>query len=105
MEPTEPEKTGLELAIREKPVEETKKESEHITIRVMDQNSNELYFKMKPNTPMKKLMDAYCLSKSVDKNTLRFLIDGKRITENCTPKSLEIEDGDVIDVAMSLLGG
>jgi small ubiquitin-related modifier len=38
-------------------------------------------------------------------NSLRFLYDGHRITENQTPKELEMEEDDVIDVVLEQIGG
>lgn len=40
-----------------------------------------------------------------DKKTLRFLLDGAIITDNHTPKMLELEDGDQIDVLYEQVGG
>ncbi|KAK7582650.1 hypothetical protein V9T40_014095 [Parthenolecanium corni] len=36
---------------------------------------------------------------------LRFLFDGRRISDEDTPKSLEMEDGDVIEVYQEQSGG
>jgi small ubiquitin-related modifier len=38
-------------------------------------------------------------------NTLRFLFDGRRIEDGDTPKSLEMEEDDVIEVFQEQLGG
>lgn len=42
-------------------------------------------FKVKPATKFSKVMDAYCKLKNVDKGTLRFYLDGKRIEDTDTP--------------------
>jgi len=43
-------------------------------------------------------MNAYCQRQGKTLNTLRFLYDGERISENDTPDSLDMEDEDTIDV-------
>lgn len=41
----------------------------------------------------------------VSVNTLRFLFDGRRINDEDTPKSLEMEEDDVIEVYQEQVGG
>ena len=50
-------------------------------------------------------MEAYASSKGVETNSLRFTIDGERIKADHTPKMLELEDGDQIDVSLDMVGG
>ena len=81
------------------------KASETITIRVKDQSGDETFFKVKKTTKMSKVFGAYAQRKGVPKTSLRFLIDGERIDENETPKSLELEDQDQIDCLLEQTGG
>jgi len=78
---------------------------ESINLRVMDQSGGEVYFKLKPNTVLQKLFDAYCTRQSLNPSSLRFLVDGQRVKGDATPKSLELTDNDIIDVVSMQVGG
>lgn len=41
------------------------KKDDHINLRVVSQDSNEVFFKIKRTTPLRKLMDAYCARNSL----------------------------------------
>ncbi|EED87825.1 predicted protein, partial [Thalassiosira pseudonana CCMP1335] len=69
------------------------------------QNGEETYFKIKKTTKMKKIMDAYAQRKGINRTSVRFLLDGDRITDDDTPKTLEIEDQDQIDCVLEQTGG
>ena len=75
-----------------------------ITIKVVD-DTNELSFKLKRNMPIKKVMDAYCKRNSKNRDSIKFLFDGNRLSDENTPESMEMEDGDVIDVVLEQIGG
>lgn len=64
-----------------------------------------LSFKVKFTTNMGKLKKSYSDRQGVPVNTLRFLFDGNRINDEDTPKSLEMEDGDTIEVYQEQIGG
>ncbi|CAF5227609.1 unnamed protein product, partial [Rotaria magnacalcarata] len=49
-------------------------------------------------TSMGKLKKSYAERQGVAVGSLRFLFDGKRINDEETPKLLEMEDNDTIDV-------
>jgi len=76
-----------------------------LTLVVKDQTGAELQFKVKKETKLQRVMEAYANSKGVDMNSLRFTIDGDRIRGDQTPKMLEMEDMDQIDVALDMVGG
>lgn len=88
---------------------QSKKSSEnndkHITVRVCSQKGDEIYFKIKPNTPMRKLMDSYCGRSALSYESLRFLYDGMRVQPESTAKSLGMQDEDIIDVVLQQTGG
>lgn len=57
-------------------------------------------------------MDAYCQRQSVplslmqlNPGNVRFLFDGERLHEGQTPKELNMENGDEIDVVIEQTGG
>lgn len=54
---------------------------------------------------MGKLKKSYAERTGVAVNTLRFLFDGRRINDEDTPKSLEMEEEDVIEVYQEQVGG
>ncbi|KAL2322706.1 hypothetical protein Fmac_027085 [Flemingia macrophylla] len=88
--------------------EEDKKPTEqgaHINLKVKGQDGNEVFFRIKRSTQLKKLMNAYCDRQSVDFNSIAFLFDGRRLRAEQTPDELEMEDGDEIDAMLHQTGG
>ena len=85
--------------------EEKKPDAEAINLKVVTQDGNEIYFKCKMTTPLQKLMNAFCQRNGVAMNSVRFLFDGARLGPTQTPKDLDMEDGDVIDVMVEQQGG
>ncbi|KAF8356402.1 hypothetical protein PRIPAC_98025 [Pristionchus pacificus] len=78
---------------------------EYIKLKVVGQDSNEVHFRVKYGTSMAKLKKSYADKTGVDVKALRFLFDGTRIGDNDTPKTLEMEDDDTIEVYQEQLGG
>ena len=83
----------------------TDAKSDAITIRVKDQAGEETFFKVKNTTKMVKVFAAYAQRKGVQQTSLRFLLDGERIQNDDTPKTLELEDQDQIDCLLEQYGG
>eukprot|EP00501_MAST-03F_sp_TOSAG23-6_P001196 GSMAST32.ASY1.ANO1.1240.1 assembled CDS len=54
---------------------------------------------------MGKVFKAYAQRKGIQSSALRFLLDGRRITDDDTPKMLELEDQDQIDCLLEQSGG
>lgn len=69
------------------------------------QDNTEVHFKIKKTTQLRKLKQAFCDRQGVALNSLRFLFDGQRINDDQTPKDLEMEDDDVIEVYQEQTGG
>ncbi|GAB2228749.1 hypothetical protein Droror1_Dr00022878 [Drosera rotundifolia] len=80
-------------------------EAAHINLKVKGQSGNEVFFRIKRNTQLKKLMNAYCDRESQDINAIAFLFDGRRLRGDQTPNDLEMEDGDEIDAMLHQTGG
>ena len=78
---------------------------EQVTLRVKDQAGEELFFKVKPTTRMQKVFESYAQRRGVSLDALRFMVDGEKIHENDSPKTLELEDNDQIDVMLETVGG
>ncbi|KAL1922628.1 uncharacterized protein VTP21DRAFT_10167 [Calcarisporiella thermophila] len=85
--------------------QEKKPDVEHINIKVVGSDHNEVYFKIKRTTPLKRLMTAYCERQGKSLNSVRFLYDGERIQPENTPEELEMENGDTLDVMIEQIGG
>jgi len=64
------------------------KSGEHINLKVVTQDGNEIFFKCKATTPLSKLMHAFCQRQGVSLNSVRFLFDGTRINEHQTPSDV-----------------
>merc|ERR1712002_39249 len=84
---------------------ETKTEDNHINLKVVGADNSEVHFKIKKTTQLKKLKQAYADRHGVSLNSLRFLFDGQRIADDMSPKQLEMEEGDVIEVYQEQTGG
>ena len=79
---------------------------EVINLKVVHhRDGNETYFKCKPTTPLQKLMHAFCNRQGWSTLSVRFLFDGRLISERDTPQQLDMEDGDIIDVMQEQQGG
>ena len=76
-----------------------------LMLTVKDQTGDEMSFKVKKETKLGKIFKAYADAKGVDMNSLRFNLDGDRLNAESTPKMLELEDGDQIDVSLDMVGG
>lgn len=79
--------------------------SQHIQIKVRSTDSNEVFFRIKKTTPLRKLMDVYCDRLGQPRGTIRFIYEGERITNEDTAQSLGIEDNEVIDAMIQQTGG
>jgi small ubiquitin-related modifier len=69
------------------------------------QDGSVVHFKLKKNTALKKLMNAYCERQGLRSNSIRFVFDGTNLTETDTPSQLEMEDDDTIEVYQQQTGG
>jgi len=77
---------------------------EHLNIKVTDSN-NEVFFKIKKTTQLQKLMSAFCERQGKNIASCRFLFDGQRVTPTDTPDTLEMMDGDTLEVHQEQIGG
>ena len=63
-----------------------------INVLFSDQAGNEVHFKLKPTTKLKKAMDAYSARQELARPTLRFLFDGTRVLDESTPASVSVHN-------------
>jgi small ubiquitin-related modifier len=75
-----------------------------IRINLRNMSGESTYYTMKGSTPMKTLMDNYARRRGVNRENLRFLFDADKIADNDTPTTMELNDGDEIDVVMETCG-
>lgn len=54
------------------------------------QDGNEVFFRIKRSTQLKKLMNAYCDRQSVELNSIAFLFDGRRLRAEQTPDEVPL---------------
>merc|ERR1712113_22307 len=80
-------------------------DTEYIKLKVVGQDSNEIHFRVKQTTQMGKLKKSYAERVGVPITSLRFLFYGRRINDDETPKALEMEQDDVIEVYQEQTGG
>ncbi|KAI5069915.1 hypothetical protein GOP47_0014258 [Adiantum capillus-veneris] len=85
--------------------DEKKPLDQHLSLKVKGQDGNEVFFRIKRSTQLRKLMNAYCERQSVDPNSIAFLFDGRRLRAEQTPAELEMEEGDEIDAMLHQTGG
>uniref|UniRef100_A0A7S0SDZ4 Ubiquitin-like domain-containing protein n=1 Tax=Mantoniella antarctica TaxID=81844 RepID=A0A7S0SDZ4_9CHLO len=86
--------------------EEKKEVVGHINLVVKNADGAEVQFKVKYSTKFQKIIDAYCVKKGIEDQALvKFVFDGARLDKNLTPKDMDMEDGDSIDVFAEQLGG
>ncbi|CAP69606.1 uncharacterized protein PODANS_1_12620 [Podospora anserina S mat+] len=78
--------------------------SEHLNIKVTD-NNNEVFFKIKRSTKLEKLMTAFCERQGKTIQSVRFLFEGQRVQPSDTPDTLEMQDGDTLEVHQEQVGG
>ena len=76
-----------------------------MTIKTVDKNGDEVVYKVKKTTTVSKIMNDWCKRRGVEAGAYRFLFDGTRLNGSETPMSLEMEDGDCIDVFYEQVGG
>merc|ERR1711939_990468 len=81
------------------------KEQNQINIKVVGPANQEVHFRVKRTTALRKLMTAYCERQGQEMASLEFLFDGDRVRPENTPADLEMEDGDSIDAMVKQVGG
>ena len=75
-----------------------------LTILLKDQMGEETMFKIKRSTSFSKIMTCYALRKGVEATSPKFLFDGEKNLPDDTGATLELEDGDKVDVMSNVCG-
>ncbi|KRY59828.1 Small ubiquitin-related modifier [Trichinella britovi] len=79
-------------------------QSDFIQLRVVSQDGKEVTFRVKMDMPLIKLMKAYSERTGIGLGS-GFVFDGSRLDDTKTPKELNMEDNDMIDVYQQQHGG
>ena len=81
-----------------------KTKSDMLTVIVRDSAGEEKYCRMKYSTSMSMLFQKAAEMNGVQEDSLRFLINGKRIPKYSTPASLKMKDGEKINMLLEQVG-
>lgn len=81
------------------------KKGDHINIKLVDGEQNEIFFKIKKTTPLRKLMEAYCDKQGKQFGTVRFIFEGTRLSANNTAEEVGLENDDIIEAKIEQTGG
>lgn len=76
-----------------------------LNISVENQSGSIVHFKIRPSTPLGRLMEAYCDEQGVLRKSIVFLYDGCHVSHDATAASLKMEDGDNIQAFIHQEGG
>ncbi len=74
-----------------------KLEGAHIILSVKGVDGGVVHFKIKKETGLKKLMEAYCESQKLKMTDTVFLFAGKNLLETQSADELKMQDDDVIE--------
>ncbi|KAL0228106.1 hypothetical protein RCL1_004249 [Eukaryota sp. TZLM3-RCL] len=80
-------------------------EEEYIRLKVRGQDMKETVFRIKRNTPLRKLMDTFCRRAGHNDQSLRFLVDGERIQPQQTAIDLGLENDQIVEAVYYQIGG
>ena len=75
-----------------------------ISVTVVNAEGAEVYFKMKRQTPLGKLMDVYCKKQGINRTSVRFHFVGRGLLSDKTAEYYKIQDDDVIDAMVEQTG-
>ena len=75
--------------------------SEPVNLKLVTSDGQDWYFKLRTLTPLKDLMNAFCIRQGLQRGEVTFFFDGVRIEDDeQTPGDFDMEDGDVIDATI-----
>lgn len=79
--------------------------TERLTLRFVSQDGGDAFIKVASHMTFSKITKGYCDKKGLKPESLRFIFEGNRINPTDSPKSLCMEDNDVVDVMLEQTGG
>ena len=77
-----------------------------LSVTVSCQGQEDVVFKIKDDTPLKKLMERYC-TQVINKKAKEvvFTYEGIEVNGDDTPKALKMKSNDVVSVTIMQVGG
>lgn len=78
---------------------------QYLKIKVVGQDNNEVHFRVKTTSMLAKMKKAYSERIGIPLTTLRFIFEGRRLDDTDTPASLDMEEGDKVEVFQEQTGG
>jgi hypothetical protein len=81
------------------------KEEKFMKIELKASQDDSLIFEMKPTTKFRRVLESYAQNKGIQPDTIKMFFDGERLDLEASPSTIGIEDGDVVDVHYSQIGG
>nr|XP_043614163.1 small ubiquitin-related modifier 2-like [Erigeron canadensis] len=81
------------------------KSTDRIVVIVKDQRKHKLFYKVKKDIPIRKVMVAFCKKTQTDFAVVNFILNGYRIHPHQTPTELKMKNLDEIDVMGMMPGG
>jgi hypothetical protein len=76
---------------------------EVLTSKVVDSNNEILYFRINRTVAFKTLMDAFCQRQAIPLHGLKFLLKDPCVHPIDTPDSLDIQDGESLEVYQKMV--
>ncbi|KAH7834086.1 hypothetical protein Vadar_012631 [Vaccinium darrowii] len=76
-----------------------------ISLKVKGQDGVDVFFNIKRNAKLKKVLMAYCEKQNYEYKTIVFLYNGERILERQSPDDLNMAEEDEIDALRHQTGG
>jgi small ubiquitin-related modifier len=80
-------------------------EAQFIKLKVVGQDGTEVHFRLNVKTPLGKMKRVYSGRLGLPAASFRFLFDGHRIADEETPKQLDMQDNDLVEVYQEQTGG
>jgi len=81
------------------------KSNDYVTLKVKQEGSGEVHFRVKMSTKMGKLKNNFCDRQGLSLASVRFMFEGQRIEDDMTPGDLDLQDDDLIEVFSEQTGG
>ncbi|KAF8099088.1 hypothetical protein N665_0251s0013 [Sinapis alba] len=72
---------------------------------ILSYDDVDVYFRIKKDVGLRKMMEAFSVKKGEDMSVFAFLFDGVHIKPDQTPNELELEDGDEIQAFLHQIAG
>ncbi|KAL3498720.1 hypothetical protein ACH5RR_041452 [Cinchona calisaya] len=76
-----------------------------VVIKVQMEKEHEIYFRIRRDKPIRKVLLAYCDHLQLEYDTVRFTLDGRKLKSMATADDLGLQHHDTIDAFHDQCGG